>query len=195
MNPPQLNLKQTALVLIDLQQGIVKMPVVPYSGAQVVKNAAEIATRFRAAGAPVVLVRVAFSVDGGDALKPEADEVFNRGPLPPDWAEFVPEIGPDPKDILITKRHWGAFHGTELDLQLRRRGIEKIVLGGIATNFGVESTARAAYEHGYHQVFVEDAMASLSEEAHAFSVRHILPRLGLVRSTAEVLAACSQAGA
>jgi Isochorismatase family len=72
---------------------------------------------------------------------------------------------------VITKRHWGAFYGTELDLQLRRRGVAKIVLGGIATNFGVESTARAAYELGYGQVFVEDAMTSLSEETHWFSIR------------------------
>ena len=188
MNPPQLDLQRTALVLIDLQQGIVKMPLTPHSGADVVKNAASIANRFREKGVLVVLVNVTFSPDGADALKPEADQVMHRGPLPPDWANFVPEIGPGPKDIMITKRHWGAFYGTELDLQLRRRGIQKIVLGGVATNFGVESTARAAYELGYGQVFVEDAMSSLSEEAHLFSVRQILPRLGLVRSTDEVLA-------
>jgi nicotinamidase-related amidase len=91
-----------------------------------------------------------------------------------------------PGDILITKRHWGAFHGTELDLQLRRRGIQTIVLAGIATNFGVESTARAAWEHGYALVIAEDASSSTSAELHSFSVTHILPRLAHITKAAEI---------
>ncbi|MBV9391922.1 MAG: hydrolase [Verrucomicrobia bacterium] len=186
-----IDLHYTALVLIDLQQGIVNLPTLPRSGAEVIQNAVRLLERFREAEAPVVLVRVAFSLDGRDALQPEADSPVKRETLRPEWSELVPEIGPRPYDILITKRHWGAFGGTELDLQLRRRGVSRIVLGGIATNFGVESTARAAYELGYNQIFVEDAMASLSEEAHRFSIREIFPRIGQVRSTQEVLSACT----
>jgi nicotinamidase-related amidase len=192
MNPPNLNLPQTALVLIDLQKGIVKLPLVPRSGDEVLKNAVRLADKFREAGSPVILVHVGFSADGADAVKVETDEASPRGPFPPEFLEFVPEIGPRPNDIVILKRHWGAFTGTELDLQLRRRGIRTIVLAGIATNYGVESTARSANEHGYAQIFVEDAMSSRSEEAHLFSVRQILPRLGLVRSTDEVFAALSK---
>ena len=110
-------------------------------------------------------------------------------PRPADWAEIVPELGPEPGDLVITKRQWGAFYGTELDLQLRRRGIDTILLTGIATNIGVESTARDAYERGYEQVFVEDAMAARNADEHANTVRTIFPRMGRVRSTAEVLAA------
>jgi nicotinamidase-related amidase len=117
------------------------------------------------------------------------DAPANFGALPPNWAEFVPEIGPQPGDLIITKHQWGAFYGTELDLQLRRRGVRMIALGGIATNFGVESTARDAYERGYHQIFVEDAMTSVSAEAHEFVVKNIFPRIGQVRSTDEVLSA------
>ncbi len=181
--------QKTALVLIDLQKGIVQLPVAPRSGADVIKTSTLLVERFRQAQAPVVLVRVAFSPDGRDALQPEVDSPMRRGPLPPDWAEPAAEIPPHPGDIVITKRQWGAFYGTELDLQLRRRGITKIVLGGIATNIGVESTARNAFELGYTQVFAEDAMSSTSEEAHLFSVRNILPRLGCVRSTQEILEA------
>jgi nicotinamidase-related amidase len=158
---------------------------------EVIQNAIRLAERFRAAKAVVILVRVAFSPDGGDFLQLEVDTPMRRGPLPPDWSELVPEIGPRPGDLVITKRQWGAFYGTDLDLQLRRRGINKIVLGGIATNIGVESTARAAYELCYHQVFVEDAMAAFSQEEHLYSIRQILPRIGNVRSTEEVLAACT----
>ncbi|HXD01092.1 MAG TPA: isochorismatase family protein, partial [Verrucomicrobiae bacterium] len=104
----------------------------------------------------------------------------------------VPEIGPRAGDLLITKHQWGAFYGTELDLQLRRRAVQTIVLGGIATNFGVESTARDAYERGYHQIFAEDAMTSVSAEAHEFVVKNIFPRLGQVRSTNDVLSALAE---
>lgn len=83
----------------------------------------------------------------------------------------------------------GAFYGTDLDLQLRRRGLKTIVLCGIATEFGVESTARDAYERGYEQVFAEDAMTGRSAESHANSVTHVFPRMGRVRSTAEIVAA------
>ena len=111
------------------------------------------------------------------------------GPQPPDWSEIVPEIGPRPGDIVITKRQWGAFYGTGLDLQLRRRGIGTLVYGGIATNFGVESTARDAYERGFEQVFVEDAMSGLTAGAHEFAITTIFPRMGRIRSTDDVLAA------
>jgi nicotinamidase-related amidase len=104
-------------------------------------------------------------------------------------SDLLPEIGPRPGDIVITKRQWGAFYGTELDLQLRRRGVRAIVLGGIATNIGVESTARDAYERGYGQVFVEDAMSSLSAEGHKMTLDVIFPRIGRIRSTEQVLQA------
>jgi nicotinamidase-related amidase len=193
MNPPQINLAHAALVLIDLQKGIAGRPTQPHAGPDVVRNAAKLAARFRAAKAPVVLVNVGFSADFGDALKVEVEEKFQMGNLPPDWMEIVPELDPQPTDLRITKRQWGAFHGTELDLQLRRRGIRQIVLAGISTNIGVESTARAAYELGYNQILVEDAMASTTAEDHAFAIKRIFPRLGQVRSTEEVLAGCGAA--
>ncbi len=108
---------------------------------------------------------------------------------PKDWAELAPELGPQPFDHLITKHQWGAFFGTDLDLQLRRRKIETIVLCGIATGFGVETTDREAYQHGYQQVFAEDAMNALSQEEHRYVCAHIFPRIGRLRSTDEIVAA------
>ena len=93
----------------------------------------------------------------------------------------------EPGDFVITKHQWGAFYGTELDLQLRRHGITSIVLCGIATNIGVESTARFAFEYGFNQIFVEDAMAAMSAEEHALTVAKIFPRIGLVKKTGEIL--------
>lgn len=177
---------QTALVLIDLQKGITALPVAPVSGATVVERAKGLAARFRAAKAPVILVNVAFAPDFSDALHTHVDCSFSPpGGFAPDWSELVDGLA-QPEDLRITKRQWGAFYGTDLDLQLRRRGITTIVLGGIATNLGVESTARAAHEHGYNVVLAEDVMATFSQEMHLFACEHIFPRLGRVVASASI---------
>jgi len=181
---------RTALVVIDLQRGIVAAPTAPRQARDVVGHAAALAVALRAAGGTVVLVHVTPSANGRDALHPLTDTpARGSGTRPVDWAEIVPELGPVPGDLVITKRQWGAFYGTELDLQLRRRGVDTILLVGISTNVGVESTARDAYERGYEQVFVEDAMAARSPDEHANTVHTVFPRIGRVRSTAQVLAA------
>lgn len=97
------------------------------------------------------------------------------------------ELTGHPDDIHVTKRNWGAFYGTDLDLQLRRRGITQIVLAGIATSIGVESTARAAHEHGYHVTLATDAMTDSDAAAHTHSITKIFPRLGETGSTAEIV--------
>jgi nicotinamidase-related amidase len=184
---------KTALVVIDLQKGVVGRQTAPYTTDLIVKNAAAIAEAFRKNGMPVFLVRVAFSADGKDALSPVCDTPRPAQAPSPDLTEIVPEMGPKPGDFVITKRQWGAFHGTELDLELRRRGMTTIVLCGISTNIGVESTARFAFEYGYNQIFAEDAMSALSLDEHVCTVTKIFPRIGLVRKTGEVLSDLSSA--
>ena len=183
--------KSTALVLIDLQHGIVGMPLSPHAGADLVKRAASLADAFREKGGTVAYVRVEI----GEVLRPQVDAPMfdpSAPPPPPIASQLVPESGYQAGDLLIVKRQWGAFYGTDLDQQLRRRGIRTIVIGGIATNFGVESTARAAFDRGYALIFVEDAMTSMSAEAHGFAVQHIFPRMGRVRTSGEVLESLGQ---
>jgi nicotinamidase-related amidase len=183
--------RSTALLLLDLQKGILGIAAGgPHTAAEVLASAGALARRFRQLAATVVLVRIGWSADGGDVLRQPVD----RQPplpaqLPADWLEFPPELAVADGDIRIIKRQWGAFYGTDLDLQLRRRGIKTVVLGGISTNIGVESTARAAWEHGYALILAEDAMSGQSPENHRFAIEQIFPRLGLVRKTAEILAA------
>ena len=179
----------TALVLIDLQVGISRYTTAPRAAPEVISNAVKLATAFREVGSPVVLVRVAFAADGSDRLKMPTDAQPPAPAATPDWSDIVVELGPKAGDLVVTKRQWGAFYGTDLDLHLRRRGVKTIVIGGISTNFGVESTARDAFERAYALVFAEDAMAAMSAEAHAFAISTIFPRLGLVRSTNDVLKA------
>jgi nicotinamidase-related amidase len=187
MDTPSLDPRTTALVVIDLQKGIVSRQTAPHASQDVVERACRLADRFRQLKAPVVLVRVAYSADGRDRLASKVDAAPWSAATPPDFSDLVPAMGPKDGDIVVTKRNWGAFYGTELDLQLRRRGVRTIVLAGISTNFGVESTARDAFERAYQLVFAEDAMAGPSAEAHQFAVTQIFPRLGLVRKTEEVL--------
>jgi len=180
--------KTTALVLIDLQKGIALRDTQPHSTSVVIGNAVRLADQFRKLGAPVVLVTV--KVEAGIFPKGEVDSPTQLpAQLPADFSQIVPELGPHPGDILVVKHQWGAFHGTDLDVQLRRRGITTIVLGGVATNIGVESTARAAHEHNYSTVFAEDATSTFSAAFHEFAIKNIFPRLGRVRSTDEVLTA------
>jgi nicotinamidase-related amidase len=191
MNELKLDPCRTAIVIIDIQKGIVAVaPGAPYSTLSVMANCVHLLTAGRRAGAHPVLVHVGGSPSGADLLHPVADEPMRHsGALPPDWSDLLPELGSSPSDTVILKRQWGAFYGTELDLQLRRRGLTTIILCGIATEFGVESTARDGYERGYELVFAEDAMTGRNAESHANAVRHIFPRIGLVRRTEEIAAA------
>ncbi|MCL4330615.1 MAG: isochorismatase family protein [Candidatus Thermoplasmatota archaeon] len=181
----EIDRSRTAIVVIDLQKGITRREGKPYPVPLVVSNASRLVKAFRSGGMPVFLVHVEFS--GGVPLRPIADTVMSGTQPAPDWAEFVPDLEVSTTDILITKRQWGAFYGTDLEQQLRRRHVETIVLCGIATTYGVESTARFAYEFGFNQIFPEDAMTDMSEEAHRVSVEYVLKRIGRVRSTEEIL--------
>ncbi len=185
---------KTALVIIDLQKGIANMgrSLAPYDSSTVIANAAKLADSFRKKGMPVFLVHVVSS--DKDRLNVMVDDnpwaqMRQQNPqmAAMDFSDFVPELNRSDSDIVITKKQWGAFYGTELELQLRRRKIDTIVMCGIATNYGVESTARFAYEYGFNQIFAEDAMSSMSKDIHDMSVNAVLKRIGRVRKTEEII--------
>ncbi|MGA3130219.1 MAG: hydrolase [Terracidiphilus sp.] len=182
--------RRTAVVVIDLQKGIVGFPGNPHSAENVIANTVALLDAARSMGAQPILVHVGRSPDGGDGLQVASDQPMRAaGSMPPDWSELIPELNRQPNDIVILKRQWGAFYGTDLDLQLRRRSLSTIILCGIATEFGVESTARDAYERGFEQVFAEDAMTARNAESHTNSIANIFPRMGRVRSTTEIVTA------
>lgn len=192
MDKLEIDKASSALVLIDLQHSSVARALAPYSSQAVVGNCVLLAQEMRSRGGMVIFVRVLVN----DMLALPADAPLRRADAPaapPDAAQLVSEAGVEASDIVITKRQWGAFYGTELDQLLRRRHINTLILGGIATNYGVESTARAAFDRGFQLVLVEDAMSSLSAEAHEFACRNVFRAMGRVRSTAHVIDAL-QAG-
>lgn len=172
----------TALVVVDLQNGIVAMDTKPHPSGAIVDNSVRIAQALRRAGGTVILVRATISADGGDTLAPPCDQPRPPMPasIPADYFDLVSALAPETGDLVVTKRQWGAFYGTDLELQLRRRGLKTLILTGIATNFGVESTARFAFELGFEQIFVSDAMSAASEAAHDASLA-VFARMGRVR--------------
>ncbi|MDH2413828.1 isochorismatase family protein [Nocardioides sp. CER19] len=173
---------QPALVVIDVQSGIVGMATQPHAAADVVARSASLAEAFRAQGHPVVLVRVI----GTPAGRTDANPDGGGRTIPAEGAVLVPELG---EGIVVTKRTRGAFTGTDLHDRLQETGVTQVFLTGIATAAGVEETGREAFAHGYHVVVVEDACADRTAERHAYAVDHVLPTLAQVTTTAEVLAA------
>jgi nicotinamidase-related amidase len=162
---------RSALIVVDLQKGIAGLPSA-HPIADVVASAAVLLAAFRQHGLPVVLVNVTGLAPG------RTERGMSRSSFPPDFADLLPELDPQPSDMLVTKQTWGAFTGTDLEARLRGQGVTQVVICGVSTSAGVESTARFAHELGFHVTLATDAMTDMSLEAHDNSVTRIFPRLG-----------------
>jgi nicotinamidase-related amidase len=168
-----------ALVVIDMQKGVVALPTV-HPVSEITERVARLAHAFREHRLPVVLVNVAGGAPG------RVDAKFNFSP-PADWTDLVPELGKQPGDYMVTKLQIGAFYGTALEQILRRSGATQVFLAGVATSMGVEATARNAYDHGYNVGLVVDAMTDLNSDAHRHSIERVFPRIGETATTHDVL--------
>lgn len=171
---------RTALIVIDLQKGVVSYPAAHPVNA-VIERASALAAAFRRYDLPVVLVNVDAGAPGRTDLK------RSLGDLPEGWTDLVPELDAQPRDIRVTKRTWGAFASTDLETRLKALGVTQVVVIGVSTSVGVESTARQAYELGLNVTLAVDAMTDGSADAHENSVTRIFPRLGETGSTQDIL--------
>lgn len=169
-----------ALIVIDLQKGLIALPTVHPIG-EIVGRAAQLARAFRERSLPVVLVNVRGAAPG----RTDAER-FNLS-RPADWSDLLPELEQQPDDYAVTKERWGAILGTTLHDYLRQRGVTQVFLAGLSTSVGVESTARSAYDLGYNVVMVVDAMTDRNLDAHRHSVEKIFPRLSETTTTERVL--------
>lgn len=179
---------RTAFISIDMQNGVASHASVPNSAEDVIARVGQMIDATRTGGGLVVYVRTSFLPDESDALHPKLDVSRPAKPVrPAGWDQLVPQMQPLPTEPVITKRSFDAFYGSDLELQLRRHGIDTIVIAGISTNFGVEGTARTAYNHGYHVVFAEDAMGTSTITMHESSLTNVFPYIGRVRTVAEIV--------
>jgi nicotinamidase-related amidase len=169
-----------ALLVVDLQKGLVGLPTAhPFDG--VVGNAVALAENFRARNLPVVLI----NVDG--AAPGRIERARARREFPAGWTEFLPELKRQPADHVVTKRTWGAFTGTDLETYLRGSDVTQVVVAGVATSAGVESTARQAHELGFNVALAIDAMTDLDADAHHNSVARIFPKIGETGTTQQLI--------
>jgi len=170
-----------ALVVIDLQKGIVGMSTVPPAN-QIIGRVAQLARAFRDRGLPVVLVNVTGVAPGRTDAGPR-----DLSSLPADWTQLVPELERHPDDCFVSKQRVGAFIGTSLDEDLRKRGVTQVFVTGVATSLGVESTVRSAYDYGYNVVVITDAVADRDAEANRHCIEKLFPRLSETDTTENVL--------
>ena len=171
----------TALLVVDLQKGIVGSLPVHAIGA-VVERAGVLINAFRKHRLPVVLINVAGVAPGRTEQPRRPGDV-----LPEGFTDFIEDLGQQPDDIVATKRTWGAFAGTDLETRLKAIGVTQVVVLGVATGTGVESTARQAYEAGFNVTLAIDAMTDTRPEAHDYSIRAIFPRLGETGTSQDII--------
>lgn len=180
--------QKTALVVIDLQKGIVTLPTA-HPIEDVVERAATLAQAFRAHGLPVVLVNVA-GVPAG-----RTDQASRIREFPAGWTDFVADLQPRPRDHTVTKRTAGAFVKTDLEAWLKGEGVTQVVIVGVATSMGVEATARHARDLGFNVTLALDAMTDTNLEAHASSIAHVFPRLAETGTTRDIIDLLASRGA
>jgi nicotinamidase-related amidase len=170
----------TALLVVDLQKGIVGLATA-HPMADIVTNAARLADAFRSHGLPVVLI----NVDGGAPGRAEQSPRIRE--FPAGWTDLIPELNQQPGDHIVTKRTWGAFTNTGLEKHLRQSGVTQVVIAGVATSAGVESTARHAHELGFNVALAVDAMTDMSADTHHNSITRIFPRMSESGTTQEII--------
>jgi nicotinamidase-related amidase len=171
----------TALIVIDLQKGIVNGDFIHPIG-DIIDRTRALIDVFRAKNLPVAVVNVAGRAPGRTEQGPRSSQTFAEG-----WTDLLPQLDQQPTDIVVTKRSWGAFATTDLEQQLKARGVTQVVVTGVVTSGGVEATARQAYEQGFNVTLALDAMTDMREEAHEYSLRSVFPRLGETGSTQEII--------
>jgi nicotinamidase-related amidase len=171
---------KTALIIVDLQQGLVGLPLI-HPIDEIIQRSCALAAAFRERGLPVALV----NVDGGPPGRTERPRPMIA--RPDGWTDLIPQLNRQPADIFVTKRAWGAFAGTDLEAQLKARAVTQVVIAGVSTGTGVESTARQAYEQGFHVTLAIDAMTDRSADAHDYSLKSVFPRLGETGTSLEII--------
>lgn len=181
--------KTTALVLVDFQNFSVKLKTTPISAREALANGARLADACREKNVLVVLIRVGHPSNHTPHPNLPIDQAFSGFDYSDNPMEICAELGPKDGDVIVDKYNWGAFYQTNLDAQLRRRGITTLIMGGLVTHIGVDTTMRQAQERNYAQVLASDAVAAFELSQHEHVMVHVAPRLSKVRTTGQILAA------
>jgi len=172
--------EKSALIIVDLQKGIAGIPTLQPLD-DVVENTNLLSAAFRRRGLPVVLVVAA----GGSPGRTQAPSRHME--LPADFTELLPALATGPDDHRVVKYARGAFSKTDLEEYLSSRGVTQVVLTGVATSNGVESTARQAYEAGLNVTLATDAMTDANAEAETYSLTRVFPKIAELGTAEEIV--------
>lgn len=175
-----------ALIIIDLQQAIAALPLTTPLVA-ILKNTNRLAHAFRQSALPVV------SVVAGSVFVGRNDHGRTVRSMDLADTELLAGLHTSDGDHRIRKSNWGAFTGTDLEMFLRKRGVSQLVVVGVATSIGVESTVRHAVELGFNIAVATDGVADISADCHDYSLRKILPKISETGTTIEILKALERA--
>ncbi|TKT88023.1 cysteine hydrolase family protein [Dyadobacter frigoris] len=171
------NTKNTALLVMDLQTGILAMLA---DKQKLIGNVADAIATARSHGIPVIYVTLGFRAGlpeistnnkGFTASSPMLSEVNME-----EFTKVYPDLAPLPGDITVTKRRISAFTGSDLEVVLRAKRIEHLVLTGISTSGVVLSTLREATDKDYRLTVLADCCADADEEVHRVLTTKIFPR-------------------
>lgn len=196
-----MNGQKPALIINEMQVGLLDakksiFPALAEIAAErnIVANIAELIAAFRARGHPIFYTPAINRADMADkkintliaAMSAKMRNMLDGSPE----VEHPPAIAPTSADFVIDRGdNLIAFHGTSLDLTLRRLGVETVVITGISTNIAVTGLTIAAVEFGYHAVIPEDCIAGADREAHRVIVEHQLRMLATITDKDAVIAA------
>ena len=193
--------EHTAVLTMELQRGVVGDAAVIRSLADevaargVIPNAARVVRAARAAGARVVHCTAEFRPDraGSSDNAPMLRMIANGHPhllVGSVEATVVPELGPEPSDVIAARRHGlTPFPGTDLDQILRNLGVRTIVATGVSVNIGVTGMVMGAVDRGYRVALVTDAVAGVPREYADAVIEHTLAPLATRVTADEVVAA------
>jgi len=199
--------QKTALLVIDMQNDLTKAGPDYFAplyemvkSNQVIENFTKMVKRVREKRLPIVHIRTVHRQDNADVVPTVTDfmlQGMTPSQMPPilvegtPGADFIEELRPAPEDYVVAKRRSGAFYNTELDLFLRTRGIDTLLVGGVVTNGCVENTIRGARERDYHVIVLSDCCAANVAQAHEYALNNVFPSMARVRTSDEVLDAMS----
>jgi ureidoacrylate peracid hydrolase len=205
MNVSQFDSKKTALLFFDILNGYVAQPEPgkPRALKPWIQNAVKLGKAGRAAGLPIFFAKGNHRPDNATTALLLTDTNNSLTPWPngevtktkmhviagDKSSDVLADLEPSADDYYVVKYRWSAFFQTYLDLALRTRGIDTIIVAGGSTDVGVTSTLYSARDLDYNAIVVSDACGtSHDQRAHDMLMELVFPRMSRVRTTEQVLA-------
>lgn len=185
-----------ALVLVDFQRDFCAPAGAHGTDAQMtgsgrpadaVSAASTFLDRYRESGRTPILIR---TTHDETTTSPLWEHKYEERPTPcqpgTEGAEFAPDLGVDPEDVVVTKHRYNAFYETSLQTILRSNDISEVLIGGVSTNVCVESTVRGAFDRDYDVTVLADCTGSTEDSLREATLENVAAHFGTVQTSTDV---------